>query len=131
MAITIPDPKEVTFDHEYLEKPAVLRVALDAPGAVMLSTTGGVHFSGQAYVEPALNVDAAAGERIFGYVPIFPGNPGDGVACLRGTIITGFAGVVPGDPVYVGATGALTHTIPYAGARRIGVGYTPTQISLD
>jgi hypothetical protein len=38
---------------------------------------------------------------------------------------------VPGDPVYVGATGALTHTIPYAGARRIGVGYTPTQISLD
>lgn len=131
MPITIPVPDEVTFDHEYLEKPAVLRVPINAPVPVMLSIVGGVHNSGQAYVEPMLNVDAAAGERYFGFVQIFPLGAGAGVACLRGTIIAGFAGVLPGIPVYVGADGSLTQVAPYEGARRIGVGYTPNQISLD
>lgn len=127
MAISIPDVALVKIAHQYSHKPGIAKVAITAPGPLSVSATG-TRPEGSAYFEPT--VDANRGAYIgYGLIPV---SANRGITAIRDTVIAGFAGVVPGSPVYVADDGTLTHTDPDPGvAVRIGLGFTPNMIAFD
>lgn len=129
MPITIPDPTQIRITTKF-EVPmfshampaAILDTAMTNPGPVAVSPSGSVgDAANQARVTPAIGAAGAAG--YIGYMPDPNQIVGAAVSAVRNVIIDGFAGVTPGAPVYVDATGAdvstttsgLTHT-PQSGA---------------
>ena len=124
MAITIPDDTKVRVAYDYPPGlPGVAEVAITAPGPLVVTNVA--TRNGLASMRPAAGANNGAYIG-FGLVPV--PNVGDGVAALRATIVAGFAGVQPGDLVYLDATtGALTHTSTGNG-EAIGKGYTAEMI---
>lgn len=124
MAITIPDPTQIRMTTKF-EVPmfshalpaALLDTAMTNPGPVAVSPSGSVgDAANQARVTPAIGAAGSAG--YLGYMPDPNQALGAAVSAVRNAIFDGFAGVVPGSPVYIDATGAdasstasgLTHT---------------------
>jgi hypothetical protein len=127
VAISIPDVALVKIAHEYTHKPGVAKVAITAPGPLSVSATG-TRPDGSALFEPTVAANRAA---YVGY-GLIPCSINRGITAVRDTVISGFAGVEPGNPVYVADDGTLTHTDPDPGvAVRIGMGFTPSLIVLD
>jgi len=123
MPITIPDETAVRVAYDYAPAiPGVLTTELATPGPLSVDTD--TTPSGMATFEPSIGANNGAYIG-FGLVPT---SVGRAVGALRNTIIAGFAGVVPGDLVYlVAADGTLTHTAAGNG-EAIGKGYTAEMI---
>jgi len=124
MPITIPDAAKVRVDYDYPPGlPGVAGVAITAPGPLVVDAA--VQPSGLPTFVPATGANNGAYIG-FGLVPT--PNVGDGVGALRATIVSGFAGVVPGSLVYLdAANGSLTHTSSGNG-NAIGKGLTANMI---
>lgn len=131
MAISVVSADAIRIAHQYSHKPGVAKVEITAPGPLSVSATGTLP-SGEAYFEPTVAANRGA---YVGYG--LPGNgiqkvaAGRGITAVKDTVLAGFAGVVPGSPVYVADDGTLTHTDPDPGvAAAIGIGFTPNMILL-
>lgn len=107
MPITIPDNKRVRPVHDFLQKPAVAKVALDDAGPVSISTTG-FHESGASLVEPT---DGTNNEGYLGFFIAAPAPIRKGVGIVHTTVIAGFVGVQPGKDVFLGQDGTLTQDV--------------------
>lgn len=127
MAISIPDDTKVRVAYDYPPAlPGVASVAILAPGPLVV--VDAPTRSGLASFAPAAGANNGAYIG-FGLVPT--PNVGDGIGALRATIIAGFAGVEPGELVFLdAATGDLTHDAGVGGANgaAIGKGYTAEMI---
>jgi len=142
MPITIPDRKRVritTTRKDQLRRfGGVAAQAFVNPCPVKI--TGGVN-------GPRVNnvIRATSANKQKGYVGfLIAGDIEAGatlneeaVAIVNGCVIDGFAGVVPGDDVWIdptatpapeGVFSGLTHTDPATGAQPIGTGWTSTRI---
>ena len=123
MPITIPDDTAVRVAYDYAPAiPGVLSTELEAPGP--LSVDDATHPSGMATFEPSIGANNGAFIG-FGLVPT---SVGRAVGALRATVIAGFAGVEPGELVFLDAAdGSLTHTALNNG-EAVGKGYTAEMI---
>lgn len=103
MPITIPDNSQVRVAHDFDQKPGTAKVAITEAGPLSVSFTGS-RPDGTALFEPT------DGDNNEGYIGIglISASVNQGITALRNTIISGFAGVLPGREVFLGQDGSLT-----------------------
>jgi len=131
MAITIADRKQIRLVTDFSKPqngqalPALLAtVAMTNPGPVMIDTSG-VAANGQGRVKQAAGTPGLEG--YIGFNPDWDVPAGGPVSPCRGVLVEGFAGVLPGKPVFVNATSAdasgtasgLTQTQPTQAGREV------------
>lgn len=140
MAITIPNRQLIKPTTTPRPIPAVAKVGQVNPYPVRVSATGAAS-AGNPLCERAITRAGYLGYNLRPDVPVGASADDEGFAVVRGCIVEGFAGVVPGSDVYIDATATpgpegtfsgLTQTVPAGGiGERIGVGVTTTKIYFD
>jgi hypothetical protein len=140
MAITIPNRQLIKPTIPGRPIPGVAKVGQVNPYPVRVATTGAAS-AGNPLCERATARVGYLGYNVRPDVPVGASADDEGFAILRGCIVEGFAGVLPGIDVYIdaaatpvpeGTFSGLTQTVPAGGvAERIGTGVTTTKIYFD
>jgi hypothetical protein len=149
MAITIPDITKIRPTTVNVERdggqgiPSVATTAFTSPGPAMVDAANSPTVYNGVGIRPVAANDTSAGYLGMNIKPTAANQAG---TVLKGVIVDGFAGVVPGSDVFINNAGAvgLSHTpvaISTAGSgggatityndSRIGVGMTLTKIRFD
>lgn len=139
--ITIPNRKLVKPTTTPRSLPGVAKTGFTNPAPVRVSKTGASPGG-----NPLLERCTGGREGYYGFnlrsdVPAGAAAEDEGMAPVRGVMVEGFAGVAPGEDVFIDPTAApvpdgvfsgLTHVVPAGGrGERIGVGATTTKIMFD
>ncbi len=120
MPITIPDPVQVQPIHDIIANvPAVAKIDFNAPSPVSVSASGGSTIGSGL---PALEKTVAANRDAYVGFAFIPTSAGQGLGAVSGTFITGFAGVVKSQLVYIADDGSLTQTLPAGQDRHDAIG---------
>src|SRR4051812_7017885 len=107
MAITIPNRTMVKPTTTPKRRPSAAKVAMVNPGPVRVSTTG-ASASGVPLCEPTAVRAGYYGYNIRSDVPAGASADDEAFAPISGCVVRGFAGVLPGVPVWIDPTARPT-----------------------